>query len=105
MLNTLKKIFVRKADLKFKKLMAQGALIIDVRTKAEFESGHILGAINIASNQIKENLYLIPDKRAILITCCATGGRSEAAKQSLNAYGYLNVYNGGGWKSLIHKLS
>jgi len=104
MLDVLKRIFRKQPDQKFKDLVSQGALIIDVRTKDEYHSGHITGSINIPVSEMKDSLSKLTNQKAVYITCCASGGRSEAAKQLLNAKGYLNVYNGGGWKSLRGKI-
>ncbi|MBL0068394.1 MAG: rhodanese-like domain-containing protein [Chitinophagaceae bacterium] len=44
------------------------------------------------------------DKNKTIITCCASGMRSASAKNILQAAGYLNVHNGGGWYSLQQKV-
>lgn len=98
-----KKIFNLNAATEFKELADNGAIILDVRTKGEFEEGHIFGAINIPVDQLEKNLHLIDNSNSI-ITCCASGMRSAAAKSLLSAKGYKAVYNGGGWKELQKKI-
>lgn len=82
----------------------KGAVILDVRTKGEYATGHIQGSVNIPLDQISSVLTQIKDKNKPLITCCASGVRSASAMRFLNSNGYTNVQNGGGWKSLQSKI-
>ena len=93
------------AQTSFLELLKNGAVIIDVRSKGEFDGGHIDGAINIPVDQLSNNLNKLKDKDKTIITCCASGMRSAAAKSMLKANGYTNVYNGGGWSGLWNKLN
>lgn len=80
-------------------IIAEGALVIDVRTPGEYKDGHIKGSLNIPMNDIKEAMsWLIKD--APIIVCCASGSRSAEAKKILEANGYEKVYNGGSWNDL-----
>lgn len=88
----------------FKKLVDNGALIVDVRTTAEFQSGHIKGSINIPVDQIKSKVEQLKAKNKPVITCCKSGARSGMAKSILKAQG-IEVYNGGGWNVLQQKLA
>ncbi len=90
-------------DTNYKDLVKSGAMIIDVRTKSEFNSGHIKGAINIPLNDLSNQLNKLKKDKAI-ITCCASGMRSASAKSLLSTKGY-NVYNGKAWHQLNRKLS
>lgn len=85
-------------------LAKQGAIILDVRSKGEYASGHIKGSINISVDQLGKNLSQLKDKNKAIITCCASGMRSASAKSLLKSNGYTNVHNGGGWSSLQSKL-
>jgi phage shock protein E len=100
-MSILKKIFGGNS-VDFKALVKEGAMIIDVRTPAEFKGGHVKGAVNIPLQSLQANFSKIP-KNKTLITCCASGMRSGSAKSLLKAAGYT-VYNGGGWTSLNSKL-
>ncbi|AEA44993.1 rhodanese-like domain-containing protein [Fluviicola taffensis] len=91
-----------KAD--YKDLMTKGALIVDVRSKGEFQGGHIRGSINIPLDQLRNELAKLPKKDRTIITCCASGMRSASAKTVLESNGYADVHNGGGWSSLQNKL-
>jgi phage shock protein E len=104
MLNILKKILGLGPQTDFKTLLKQGAIIIDVRSKSEYASGHVTGAINIPLDKLGNHLHLIKDKNQPIITCCASGVRSSSAKSWLLANGYTRVYNGGGWSSLQGKV-
>ncbi|RRQ46666.1 rhodanese-like domain-containing protein [Chryseobacterium sp. SC28] len=85
-------------------LVKQGAVILDVRSKSEYTSGHIKNAINIPVNELQNNLSKLKNKDQPIITCCASGMRSASAKSILQNNGYKNVHNGGGWISLNNKL-
>ncbi|OCB70905.1 rhodanese-like domain-containing protein [Flavobacterium crassostreae] len=85
-------------------LLQKGAVIIDVRTASEFQQGHIKQAINMPLNGLNLSISKIK-KDTIIITCCASGMRSAAAKNTLKSIGFTTVYNGGGWSSLQNKIS
>jgi rhodanese-related sulfurtransferase len=104
MINLIKKILGLQNPIDFKNLVKERARIIDVRTKQEYNNGHINGSINIPLDSLKNNLKSLGDKNAPIITCCASGMRSASAKAILKSLGYTNVYNGGGWHSLKNKI-
>ncbi len=91
------------SSVDFKKLKNEGAIILDVRSKGEYAQGHIKGSINIAVDQLPNNLSKL-SKDKVIITCCASGGRSGMAKRILESNGYAEVHNGGGWTSLQSKI-
>ncbi len=83
----------------FDKMIANGAVILDVRTETEFKSGHIHGAVNIPLSHLRTDS--IPfDTNCILITCCSHGLRSVKAVDILHNRGFEKVYNGGAWSDL-----
>lgn len=104
MISFLKKLFGIKS-VNFAQLIEEGAIIVDVRTPGEYSSGHIQKSINIPLNSLQSNLKKLKNKNTPIITCCASGMRSASAKGILTSNGYTNVYNGGGWMSLQHKLN
>ncbi|PIQ49981.1 MAG: sulfurtransferase [Cytophagales bacterium CG12_big_fil_rev_8_21_14_0_65_40_12] len=104
MFEALKKIFGLGPGVNYKELVAQGALIVDVRTKGEYQSGHINKSLNIPVDAIQGQLKQFKKKDQVIITCCASGMRSGRAASILKSSGYTNVYNGGGWASLKSKL-
>jgi phage shock protein E len=104
MLSIIKKILGIGPKADFSELVKGGAMILDVRTKGEYGSGHIRGSVNIPVEQLQKNLNKLKDKKRTIITCCASGMRSFSAKRILSSNGYTSVYNGGSWMSLNNKL-
>jgi len=80
-------------------LLADGAQIVDVRSKGEYAGGHLRKSINIPLDQLKNNLGRLKKDKPV-ITCCASGMRSASAKSILKSNGFEEVKNGGGWTSL-----
>lgn len=104
MIQTIKNLLGLGPAVDYKELVKQGAVILDVRTKGEYSSGHIKGSINIPVNQLTSHLSQLKDKSKPVITCCASGMRSATAKSILKSSGYTTVHNGGGWTSLQQKI-
>jgi phage shock protein E len=98
----LKKRFFDNTD--YKSMINSGGIIIDVRSEAEFYTGHIENSLNIPLSDLPSKLDYLKDKDESIITCCASGIRSAGAKKLLSSKGYTNVMNGGGWSSLEGKL-
>ena len=86
-----------KVDLGEK--IANGAIIIDVRTTGEYAGGHIKGSLNIPLAGLSSQLSKLKKDKPI-ITCCASGMRSGSAKSMLQANGFNEVYNAGSWYNL-----
>ncbi|MBX7182957.1 MAG: rhodanese-like domain-containing protein [Bacteroidia bacterium] len=103
MINLIKKLFGMGPSVNYQELMQQGAIILDVRTKNEFQSGHIRGSVNIPVQVLGNNLSKLKKDKPI-ITCCASGMRSASAKSILTSNGFKEVYNGGSWASLQSKI-
>jgi rhodanese-related sulfurtransferase len=104
MFDTIKKLFGFAPSVNYAQLVKDGAIIVDVRSKGEYSSGHINGSINISVDTLQSNLGKLKDKNRTIITCCASGMRSASAKSILKSNGYTSVYNGGGWSSLKNKI-
>jgi len=103
MIQVLKKLFGLGPKIDYKELVERGAQIIDVRTKGEFQQGHIKGSINIPLQNLRNNVSKIK-KGKPLITCCASGSRSASARNILKVSGFNEVHNGGGWMRLQNKI-
>lgn len=103
MLGLVKKMFGAGNPVDYKALVSQGAIIVDVRTPAEFSNGHIKGAINIPLDIIKSKTQELKHKNKPIITCCRSGNRSSMAKGIL-ASAQIECYNGGAWNSLDNKI-
>ena len=76
--------------------------LLDVRTKEEFDSEHIKGAILIPDYEINTRAEdILTDKNALILVYCRTGRRSKNAANNLATLGYTNVKEFGGindWK-------
>jgi phage shock protein E len=103
MIDTLKSL-LGMSSVDYAQLVKEGAIIVDVRSKTEYASGHIKGAINIPVDRLPENQDKLGGKQKAIITCCASGMRSASAAKWLLSQGYTSVYNGGSWTSLQAKL-
>jgi len=71
--------------------------IVDVRTEGEFEEGNVQGSINIPLHTVIEKVEELKAMQP-LVLCCLSGGRSGQATAFLQAQGFDNVHNGGGWE-------
>ena len=82
-------------DEALKLVNEEQSIIIDVRTKEEYDSGHIKGSINIPIDTIElEKLeQVISSKENNIIVYCRSGNRSKKAAQLLVDLGYTNVYD------------
>jgi phage shock protein E len=87
-----------------KDFINKGAVIIDVRTVGEFESGHIPDSKNIPLDTIPEAIDTIKSLNKPVIACCRSGMRSGQATSFLKQHG-IDVINGGGWEDLNSKLN
>ena len=81
-----------------RKHLAQGALVIDVRSPEEFREGHVPDAINLPLGELRESLpRRVKDKTQVLLLHCLSGGRSGLARQQLRRLGYANAFNLGSY--------
>ncbi len=80
-------------------LKARGAQLVDVRTRAEFASGHAPSSVNIPLDQLGARWKELDPSRPILV-CCASGSRSASAKSLLESAGFRDVHNAGSWQHL-----
>ena len=83
------------------------ALILDVRTAAEYESGHIPNAVNLSNEDIQAGkVDSLKDKSQLIMVYCRSGNRSRQAAQKLAELGDTNVVDFGGiqsWQGDIEK--
>ncbi len=70
------------------------ALILDIRSMADFNQGHIIHAKNIPLNSLKDQLHQIQKyKEKPVIVSCKTGAQSSMACKMLKENGFEQVYN------------
>ena len=81
-------------------LVDDGAVLIDVRTLAEYNAQHLDGAINLPVDNIGDTINnKVTDKETKIVLYCRSGNRSATAGQILIDMGYKNVYDMGGMSS------
>ena len=98
-MSLLSMLFGKKDNSALTNLIKEGAFLVDVRSPAEFASGHVDGSVNIPVDSIKSQLHLFKNKQQIIVYC-ASGMRSSAAKALLSSNGFTNVTNGGNWRAI-----
>ncbi|MEW5847531.1 MAG: rhodanese-like domain-containing protein [Myxococcota bacterium] len=76
------------------RLVSQGAVLLDVRTREEFTAGHLPGAINIPVQDLTQRMAEVgPDKKKPVVVYCRSGNRSARAKRMLTEAGYQQVFD------------
>lgn len=74
-----------------------GYIILDTRTREEYDEGHIPGAILIPYDEITEKAEsILTDKNQLLLVYCRSGRRSKIAAEALVKLGYTNIKEFGG---------
>ena len=81
-----------------------GAVLLDVRTPAEYRSGHIPGSKNIPLQAIDKVASVAENKDTALYVYCQSGARSRQAAGLLKQMGYTNVNNIGGIAAYAGKV-
>ena len=73
-------------------------VLVDVRRPAEYDGGHIPGAILLTNEEMtKESVEAaLPNKDQLIFIYCRSGHRSKIASQKLVDWGYTNIVNIGG---------
>ena len=72
----------------------EDAVVLDVRSMAEFKDGHIVNAVNIPLNGLGGNLkQLEKHKGKPIVAVCRSGSRSGSACSMLRKHGFENVKN------------
>lgn len=100
MFNLLKSLFSGSDHKALKQLMADGALVVDVRTAREFASGHIAGSKNIPVDILNSHIEKLRKSKKPIIVCCASGMRSARAAMLLKQHGIEHVHDAGSWSNL-----
>lgn len=89
-------------------MMGGDVIILDTRTKEEYDEGHIQNTILLPYDEIATKAdELLPEKDKTILVYCRTGRRSEIAAKELIQMGYTKVYDFGGittdWKGEVVK--
>lgn len=85
------------------KIINEGAILLDVRTKDEYDEGHIDGAVLLPLDSISEDSVkkVVDNNKMVIIVYCRSGNRSAQALEMLKELGYDNVFDLGAmsnWK-------
>ena len=80
-------------------LLQGGAQVVDVRSPAEFASGHAQGSVNIPLPELDQRMKELDQGRWVIV-CCASGTRSAVARHKLRRHGFDRVLNAGSWGNL-----
>lgn len=95
----LRKIFGLGPKVDCHELLRNGAVLIDVRTPAEFNSGNAKGSTNIPLDKIGAKADKIKQLKKPVVLCCRSGMRSAQATAILKGKGITEAYNGGPWNN------
>ena len=77
-------------------------ILVDVREKNEFASGHLKGALNLPLSTLENTYGQLPqDKRIVLY--CNSGSRSNSAAELLVQHGYSKIENMEGFTDWVKK--
>ena len=104
------KVDTKKADIK--KISAETLqasidgkedfILVDVRKKGEFRSGHVKGALNLPLSNMEKGYNQLPqDKRVVLY--CSSANRSNRAAWILLQHGYKKIEEMEGYKFWVEK--
>lgn len=104
MFGKLKKIFNKESERSFnkkdinknelKRMLQDGAILVDVRSPQEYREGHLEGAILIPEYELMgKHSKAFKAKDETIILYCSNGLRSKKAQRKLEKQGYTNVYN------------
>ena len=81
------------AEEAYEMMTSQEVVVVDVRTREEYDGGHIENAVLVPNESIGSEMpEALPDKEATLLIYC----RSKDAAEKLLSLGYQNVYDFGG---------
>ena len=86
------------AEEAYEMMASQEVVVVDVRTREEYDGGHIENAVLVPKGSIDEDTAaeVIPEKDSTVLVYCRSGRRSKDAAQKLLALGYQSVYDFGG---------
>jgi rhodanese-related sulfurtransferase len=76
------------------RLAARGALLLDVRSRAEHAERHLPGSVNIPIEELRARLSTLPRRRDIVVYC-HSGARAGIAALWLRRAGFTRVHNAG----------
>jgi len=97
-------LFGGNSSAPIEEYLNEGAVVIDVRTIAEYREGHASGSKNIVLNTIPAKVNEIKKMNTKVITVCRSGARSAQAASFLGQNG-VDAINGGPWQNVAKFLN
>ena len=89
-----------KRQQKVETFLENNGIIVDVRSKAEFDMGHAPDSVNVPLESIKHKTGKLRSLKRPIVAVCRSGARSGSAVALLNAEGIESV-NGGSWRRFV----
>ncbi len=83
---------------------AEGAVLLDVRSRDEYDRGHVPGSLHVPLDSMERVRAEVPELSTPVYTYCLSGARSSSAAAKLKAMGYGEVHNIGGVNRYRGKL-
>ena len=83
----------------------KNAVLVDVRSRAEYAEGHVPGSINIPLTEIPDAQEYIPSLDTPVYVYCHSGTRSRYAAMALESLGFENTENIGGLEDYTGELT
>ena len=85
------------AEEAYEMMASQEVVVVDVRTREEYDGGHIENAVLVPNESIGSEMpETLPDKEVTLLIYCRSGRRSKDAAQKPVSYTHQSVYDFGG---------
>jgi len=81
-------------------LIAEGAIVVDVRTPQEFAGGARPDSLNLPLSDLVARAKEL-DQNKMIILCCASGTRSGIALGILKKLGFTKLVNAGPWMNTL----
>jgi phage shock protein E len=75
-----------------RRLVAEGAMLIDVRSPKEYANGHLPGAVNVPIDEFESHVDELIDERREMVLYCAAGVRCNKAAMLLHEAGSAGVH-------------
>lgn len=90
-----------------KALLDTGApvILLDVRSQAEYDEGHVPGAVCLPNESIIRDMPVVFDRDAEILVYCRSGRRSAEAAGKLAELGYTQVSDFGGIQSWPYEIT
>lgn len=83
-------------------MIEAGALLVDVRTQAEFDAGHFDKVLFLPHTEVIDRMSEFgSDKSRPIVLYCRSGGRAGKAEKILAANGFTSVHNAGGYEAML----